>query len=202
MSLWDTSHTSSAPCAYLFPVLIALTANRHWCQKNSLIPMQKTFIRKINSQLTLRRLFCFYAHNPGFLILLVSAISDLWRPILNSCLAQSRHHLPTLRCQMLLLFASSCRISDTAQQPSAELSPPPLTSQLFCRLSSSYSNTRLQFPWDSAAFLQFNCISCWASFLFRDIILISWISLVSCNFTIPGQNCLESCSLFSFQYYE
>lgn len=115
-------------------------------KKTSLIPMQKTFIRKINSQLTLRHLFCFYAHNPGFLILLVSAISDLWRPILNSCLAQSRHHLPTLRCQMLLLFASSCRISDTAQQPSAELSPPPLTSQLFCRLSSSYSNTGLQFP--------------------------------------------------------
>lgn len=118
------------------------------------------------------------------------------RPILKSCLAPSRHHLPTLWCQMLLVFTSYSRISEHTQQPSVELSPPPPSSQLFCHLSSSYSNTEMQFAWVSAALLQFDYISSWASFLFCDIILISQISPASCNVTIPGQSCLESCGLF------
>lgn len=46
--------------------------------KNILIAVQKSFIRKRNSQLTVRDLFCFYAHNSVFLILLVSAVSDIY----------------------------------------------------------------------------------------------------------------------------
>lgn len=102
------------------------------------------------SQLTLRDLFCFTARNSGCLVLLVSAIPDLYELALRSCLAQSQHHLPPLWCQKLLLFTSP-RISGTAQQPSAEPSPPPPKFQLFCHLSSSHSNTELQFPGDCSS---------------------------------------------------
>lgn len=128
LNLWDTPHTLFAPCAYLFVPCPHCSYSKKTqmyftlVPKNVLIAKQKSFIRKRHSQLTARDLFCFYTHKSGFLVLLVSA--DIYiRPVLKSCLAPSRHHLPTLWCQMLLLFASSPRISEHTQQPSAELSP-------------------------------------------------------------------------------
>lgn len=174
----------------LLPALLALS--RHWCVslwcQRTLMPGQKSFIRRRKSQLTLRDWFCFTAHNSG------SAVPHLHELLLRSCLAQGQHHLPPLWCQMLLLFPSS-RISGTAQQPSAELSPPPPKFQLFCHLSSSYSSSELQFPGGCSSPAIW--LELWPSFSpFCGVILISWAPPVSRDLTVSGQGSFESCSLF------
>lgn len=54
---------------------------------------------------------------------------------------------PASSASSLMPNALAFRIfQDLGHSPSAELSPPPPKFQLFCHLSSSYSNAELQFP--------------------------------------------------------
>lgn len=124
--------------------------------------------------------------------MLVSAVSVNEACIIKSPGIKLASFAYSLMPNALAFYIIFHDLRHTAQQPPAELSPPP---PVF-NLSSSYSKTEPQFPRGSAALLQSDCISSQASFLFCDVILISRTSPVSSNCTAPGQSCLESCCLF------